>query len=75
METNLGLLEQALRFLLGIAILAYSYLNLCCTNLVVGLLISAFFFGTGGIGYCPIHHYFGKITKKSKKSRKKGKTI
>jgi hypothetical protein len=68
METNIGIVEQVLRFLLGIGILIYAYLNLCCVSLVVALILSAFFFMTGGIGYCPICNLFNR------KSGIKGKT-
>jgi hypothetical protein len=76
METNIGIIEQVLRFLIGIGILIYAYLHLCCTSLVVALLISAFFFATGGMGYCPICNLFKrkpmmKSRPKAKKRRKK----
>ncbi|MCX6773592.1 MAG: DUF2892 domain-containing protein [Candidatus Micrarchaeota archaeon] len=60
METNIGIIEQALRFLIGIGILVYAAVHLCCTNLVVALIISAFLLGTGGIGYCPICALFNR---------------
>jgi len=74
METNIGIAQQVFRVLLGLAIIAYAYLNLCCTNLVVALLIGAFFFGTGGLGYCP---FFALLKKHDdhKKRRKQGKAI
>jgi len=69
METNIGIPQQAFRVLLGLAVIAYAYLNLCCTDLVVGLVAGMFLFATGGTGFCPILLLFGNAKRKAKKGK------
>jgi hypothetical protein len=55
MENNMSGIEQAIRFIVGFAILIYAGLYLCCTNLVVAVIIGGVLVVTGGIGYCPLY--------------------
>jgi hypothetical protein len=69
METNMGGLEQAIRFLLGVLILIYAALYLSGTGVyqVVAVIIGAILLATGGIGYCPAYSVF-KFKPKNKES-------
>ncbi len=55
MENNMSGIEQAIRFIVGFAILVYAGLYLCCTNQLIAVVIGGILVVTGGIGVCPLY--------------------
>ena len=76
METNMGGLEQAIRFLLGVLILIYAAVSLSGTGIyqVVAVIIGAILLATGGIGYCPVYSILKPRKKESRIEYRTGQT-
>jgi hypothetical protein len=68
MEMNMGIAEQAIRFVAGFAILVYAALSLCCGYQAIAVIIGTILLVTGGIGYCPMYALIGMLSGKKKDS-------
>jgi Protein of unknown function (DUF2892) len=63
MPRNIGIVDQVVRALLGLAILAYLFKDgLYTSGLGLGGLLGAYLMGTATLQYCPLYGWLGFST-------------